>query len=796
MSGSYDPTDPNSIDLDGQDTMDGVNRAMSEAGIEEDDDAEPTTPVYKVMPDSRIPVSSKRGSFWKARKEIGQRAIGDLCDAWDEAVRYYNMDQSEHRDGSPASPGYSGNRYLARRLNERNTATENIVFANVSSQVPELYAKNPIVSMTSQPGDSTDPQYRGDGEAFARAGEKLINALFGMKGAPGVNLKNKAKRNVLIALLMNRAWFEVGYVQKDQSSEQALQNIVELSDKLKKADDVDDIKQIEQELYALEEKVEFLQPSGPFCRIRMPSQVIVDPDSDDPYGCDANWMLVEDMLPTDYINAVYGQRDPNNEDVVRSIYEPTHILSGGTSSSNDQTDMGTNNFSLFNKDAPYKSYGFNDQATFDKAKRTKVWYAWDKVTRRLEMYADNDWKWPIWVWDDPYQLQNFFPLTPLWFHDNPIGTYAKGEVSYYLDQQDQINEINDERRRSLYWARRNIFFDPDSGVTQEMANKVLEGPKPTATPLKVPEGKKPEDMIFTIVPPSSNFSSLFDKKDLYAAIDRIAATSEAQRGGEFKTNTTNKAIDYYSTMGNMRMDMRLDAIEDAIADVGWKLLQLCLRFMDPATVQSLVGMDVTPFWRSLDPLRDMNRWSVQCVGGSTQKLSSQAKKHDAVEIGQILSQYVKAAPATVLKASLRMFSEAFDGFTVTKEDWAAIDAEVEKTLLAGQGGAPGQQPNVPAAPPGDANAGATPAGAPPGGPLQLAVMVTKALEQLPPQVLQAIGVALAQGAPPQAILAQMLQASGAGGGGAPGGGPTNGVSAPTPQPSPTPNAAPSGVRLQ
>ena len=45
------------------------------------------------------------------------------------------------------------------------------------------------------------------------------------------------------------------------------------------------------------------------------------------------------------------------------------------------------------------------RSQYDKACYTKVWYVWDKVTRRLEMYADNDWKWPIWVWDDPYQLQ-------------------------------------------------------------------------------------------------------------------------------------------------------------------------------------------------------------------------------------------------------------------------------------------------------------------------------------------------------------------------------------------------------
>ena len=776
MSGTT-PEDPNKLELDNIQEPDGVQRAYDEAGVPPDAPVEPP-PVYKVMPDSRIPVSSKRGTLWRARRDLAQKAMGDLPDAWDEAVRYYKHDQQEHRDGNDV--GVSGNRYLARQLNERLTSTENIVFSNVSSQVPELYAKNPIVTLTGTQGG--DEAVRADNNEFARAGEKLINSLFQMKGAPGVNLKPKAKRNVLNTLLMNRAWFEVGYVQKDQSSEQALQNIITLSQQLAEAKDVNEMKRIEAKLYALEERVEFLQSSGPFVRVRLAGQVLVDPDCQDPDGIAANWMMVGDMLPTDYINAVYGEENPENPEEVHSIFEPTHIMVGGTSGVNGgETDMGKDNFSLFNKEAAFKNYGFNDQSSFDKAKRTQVWYVWDKVTRRLELWADNDWKWPIWVWDDPYQLQNFYPLTPMWFHDDPACMYAKGEVSYYLDQQDQINEINDEKRRALMWARRNIFFDPDSGVTQDMADKILQGPQAVATPLKVPEGKKPEDMLFSITPPSSNFASLFDKKDLYAAIDRIAATSEAQRGGEFKTNTTNKAIDYYSTMGNMRMDMRLDAIEDAIADVGWKLLQLCLRFMEPQTVQAITNLDVTQFWKPLDPLADLNRWSVQCVGGSTQKASSQAKKHDAVEIGQILSQYVKAAPATVLKASLRMFSEAFDSFSITKEDWAAIDAEVEHTLVAGQGGAPGVGGGSPSGAPSPDQPGATPGG---GEPLQMAVMVTKALEQLPPQVLKAIGVALAQGAPPQAILAQMLQAA-QGGGAQPG----NGAA-------PPPQSAPDGARLQ
>src|SRR5262249_8625506 len=352
-----------------------------------------------------------------------------------------------------------------------------------------------------------------------------------------------------------------------------------------------------------------------------------------------------------------------------------------------------------------------------------------------------------------------------------------GEVSYYLDQQDQINEINDERRRALLWARRNIFYDSESGITQETVDKILKGPDATATPIRVPEGKDPQKLIFSITPPSMAFHQLFDKTDLYQSVDRISATNEVERGGQFKTNTTNRAIDYYSTMGNMRMDMRLDALEDTLGDVGWKIAQLCLRFMDASIVTQLIGQDVTAFWRPLDNLSDFAQLSVVCVGGSTQKFTPQGKKQEAVQVGQILSQYVRAAPATSLKTTLKMMSKAFDDFEISKEDWDAISAETQQMAQAQMGGAPGQQGAPPGAPqPMPPGGGAPPPGAGAGGnPMQLLMMVTQALQQLPPPVLQAIGGALAQGIPPVAIAQQMMQA--AQGGGAP---PTGG--APEPQP--------------
>src|SRR5215469_2238352 len=735
------------LDLDT--STDPLENALDQAGVGLQAPAEPA--VYKAMPDSRIPVSSKRGGIWKSRRDVSIKSMQDLVDAWDEAIRYYNHDQSDHRDG--ISSGYrnrwgkvSGNRNIARRLNEMFSSTENIVFSNVSAQVPELYAKNPIVSVTTEP--SANPTDEQVGDAFAHALEKFINNLFSMKDAPGVNIKQKAKRNVLMTLLTNMSWFEVGYTKKDKSSEQAMQDLVALSKQLEQAEDDEEIREVEGKLMALEEKVEFLQPSGPYVRVRYPHQVLRDPNSSDPQLSDCNWLMIEDMLPTMYINAIFAIEQPDSEEAV-SIYEPTHVLNNG-----DSTGDPDQEYSLFQKtDNNYNAYGFETKEAFDKACMTKVWYVWDKVTRRLEMYADNDWKWPIWVWDDPYQLQGFFPLTPLWFHDNPVAVYAKGEVSYYLDQQDQINEINDERRRALYWARRNLFYNKNSGLTQETIDRVLKGPDATATPLDVPEGVDPMKMIFAIPPPSMQFMQLFDKKDLYQSVDRITAANEVERGGEFKTNTTNKAIDYYSTMGNLRMDMRLDAIEDALGDVGWKLAQLCMRFMDATTVQQLIGMDVSAFWRPLDNLRDYTQMSVTIVGGSTQKLTTQQKKQEAVQVGQMLSQYVRAAPATALKVTFDMMSKAFDDFIISKSDWDAIAAETQQMAQSQTGGAPGQpQPGV--------SGQAPPGSGPPPGPPQagggVIAAVVQALGQLPPPVLQAIGSALAQGVPPQQVFQQLL----------------------------------------
>lgn len=723
---------------------DPLQSALQKSGI---DDGQPTQPrlgvSYKVTGDSKIPVSSARGKLWKSRRDAASRMMKDMMDAWDEAIRYYNHDQSQHRDGQ--DPSHSNNRFVARRLNEKHSATENVVFANVAAQLPELYAKNPQITCSSTLDDDKD--VAAQRHEYARAVEKLVNQLFAMETAPGINLKPKAKRAVVLALLTNTAYVEVGYTMKDKSSEQALNDLQTLGEQLANAKNQQEIEEAEQAIFALEERIEFLSPAGPYARLRVGQQVLVDPDHNDDNHADAKWVMIEDMLPTEYINAVYGDKDPETNEV-KSVYNATHILDGNGQSQEDQ-----DNFSIFNDKKDYNAYGYMDEHSFNKAKRTKVWYIWDKVTRRLEMYADNDWTWPIWVWDDPYQLQGFFPLRRLSFHINPVATFSKGEVSYYLDQQDMINEINDEMRRALLWVRRNIFYDKNK-VTKEEAEKILKGPDATAVGLDVPDGADPNKLVFSIPPPSmAGAKEIFNKEGVYTAINRITGVNDVARGEQFKTNTTNRQVDYYSTMGNMRMDERLDSIEDFIAGIGWMIAQLCMRFMEAQEVSQLIGQDVTPFWKPIDNVHDFSRLTLTCVGGSSQKQGSSQKKQEAIQLGQVLSQFARAAPATTLMTTLRIFSDAFDDLEISEKDWQLLAQEAQQTISNSQGGMPGSQPQQ-----GQPQQGQPQQG---GNPAQMFSQVAEAMQQLPPQMLKAVGLMLEKGVPPMVIFQHMAQQAGA-----------------------------------
>jgi hypothetical protein len=531
-------------------------------GVTQEPTVEDQQPIYRMIGESKIPVSKHRGPLWRARYDQGKAAMSKQTDAWDEAYRYYRHDHTRTSSSRDEQPDPAAGKPLQGTFD----STENLVFANVSALVPMLFTKNPDAEFTCE--DEADKPY-------ARVVEKLVNVLAAKKTAPGLNLKRKVKRNIVSTTLTNVGWFEIGYVLREQSSEAALEEIQTLSAQLEQAKSQKDIKEIEGKLLALEMTIDMLTPSGPWVKVRRPNQVIVDPTATDlDLSGDCNWVMIEDLMYTSLLRARYGRKKPNSDEW-ESVFYPSHVIKAGVSP--DQGERGqTDNFQLFSySTAEYTKYGYTDQRSFLAAQMTKVCYVWDRVTRRVELYNCNDWCYPLWVWDDPYNVDQFFPIVPMEFHTDPITMYAKGEVTYYLDQQDDINIINNEWSKVRKFAAGKVVYDKNSFKDTQLIESIVAGTLDTnAVGVDLPEGKKVGDVIGPLLPPSADAIKFFDKKPVLEAIDRMSGVASVQRGVEYKTNTTNRAIESYESQIQTRADEKMDAIEDSVGTVLWIVAQM------------------------------------------------------------------------------------------------------------------------------------------------------------------------------------------------------------------------------
>lgn len=726
--------------------------------MQQDGAAEDDAPIYRMIGDSKIPVSKHRGPLWRSRYDQSKGAMKRNMETWNEAYRYYRHDHSRATSPSREQDDPSTATTMQGPLN----STENVVFSNVSALVPMLFTKNPDAEFSVE--DEED-------KPRARLAEKLVNTLASKKTSPGLNLKRKVKRNIVSTTLCNVGWFEVGYTLREQSSEAALAEIQKLSLELEQAKSQKDIREIEGKLMALEQIIDMLTPSGPWVKVRRPDQVLVDYTGTDlDLSGECNWVMIEDLMFTSLLRARYGRKKPDSDEW-ESVFHPTSVIKAGTGPNQGERGQ-TDNFQLFSySTAEYAKYGYMDANSFAAAQMTKVVYVWDRVTRRIELYNVNDWCYPLWVWDDVYHLDQFFTLVPMEFHTDPINMYAKGEVTYYLDQQDDLNIINNEWAKIRKFAAGKVVYDINSLKDTNLLESLIVGTTDTNTVgVDLPEGKKIGDVVGPLLPPSADAIKYFDKKPVLEAIDRLSGVASVQRGVEYKTNTTNRAIESYESQIQTRADEKMDAIEDSVGTVLWLVAQMCLQFMTKQEVASLLGDEAAQQWENMTPDEIRTTFSPRVVGGSTLKPTSRAKKEQALQISQIIGQFTRATPIAVVVA-LKVLSQAFDNVVVRQEDWELIYKGIMKEV-GGPSSEEVQQQQVQQQGQQQAAEQAQAAQQPPGGQsqqpqqgqeqqvdniAQVVQQVASLIDGLPPDLKQYLGVQIARGRSVAEVATQIMQ---------------------------------------
>lgn len=623
-------------------------------------------PTFQVIGE-RIRVSKAFGKNVERRKDAALFAMEIVRNAWDEAYRYYNHNQVRD-DEYKTQPRPSTFR--------RGDSYENLVFANTSVMIPAIYSKNPDVNFVTDDDDD---------KPFVECLSKAVNALFNKKIPRGINLKPRMKKAALHAELTNLGVVKLDYIEKDDSVEKANTDLNTLFQEMEKAENVNKVKELEGQAMAIESNIEWMEPSGFKLGNVVPLNLIVDPAAENEDGSDAWWMLEEIYLATSFLNAKFTKKD--NEGRVL-LYKPTHkIKLGGDGTAAREDALGLVLETIEGGVTEKKAYIDEQQQNYIYQNMTKCWLYWERATRRCFLFTDDDMTWPVWVWEDNLKLSRFFPYFFVQFYPATGGMTSPGEASYYLDQQDEINTINAEMRR----IRRMIFsilvYNKNKVKPDDAAKLIsyLKGDNKgeNALGIDVPEGLSLKDAMETLAPPSINYEAIFNKQPIYSVVDRLSSTSDALRGAQFKSNTTQDAVQAYMSAAQLRVANRTDAIEDCVADVAWAIAEILVQKADKEYIAGLVGAKYAAAWSNMS-VDDLNaNYTIEVAAGSSEKPTSMFKKREAIEIAQGLGQFARAAPGSTLRVVLKLLESAFPELSITQEDWKSIDDEIQANLQRG-----------------------------------------------------------------------------------------------------------------
>lgn len=662
---------------------------------------EKAQPLYQIYEGSKVVVSKQVGKYWKNRYDASLKAYEEIRLAWEEVYRYYNHSQNK----TSQNP---------RGVFKRGDSSENIIYSNLNIMLPAVYSRDPDVSVTTNDKEDED---------FTNCLQAVLNAIFKRRNL--LYAKPKIKKAAGMALLTNFGILKLDWTKKDDSLEFAQEEMLRITNELKQAKDQGAVEDLYGQLEALEANMEVMKKSGPSLANVLAHNLVIDPYAELPDGTDASWMCETVFYPTAGLVQRFTKKDEEDDDdpdevsdsrnVPRSlIYKSTHkaVFAEGAVGGTRDDGLG---LVLQALDSPV-----NQPISFEEEGRrayigqhfTECKLLWDKNLKRVYLFHRDDWTWPLWVWDDPLQISRFFPYFVFSFTMNTGGTVGVGECSYYLDQQDEINDINRQMakiRRSVF----DFFYYNSSKIKAQDAEAFIDAIRGNGAQgknilgVEAGEDGKIQDCIQAFAPPSLQFEQLFDKKSIIDSINRISNTSDALRGVQFKTNTNVASVQSYQESMRLSVGAKVDVIEDTVADMALALAECAVQNYDMEDVTSLVGQEHAQTWEQMSVDQFTAKYSVNIVSGSMEKPNSVFRKKEAIEVAQAVGQFARAAPGAVSKIMLRVLEQAFTEVVIKKEDWEALDQEIQATMMKGQvqPGQPGQpqsgggaQPGAPAQP--------------------------------------------------------------------------------------------------
>lgn len=592
-------------------------------------------PLYKMVAGNKIAISKKEGVLWSQRLLLAKKRMDKDKTEWDINVDTFLSKNKPNSD-------YERKELTLR---EKDYNYENLVWANTMALSRETIMKLPHIEITAN-SQSTEP--------YVVPIEHALNNYMGQVGNNGINMKEKLKKADIGAQLTNRGIIRLDWNEIVNTDEVKMQ-MAEIESKLADPSlSLEKVKKYEGQLFALNEKLEESGMSGLQLTLVDPRNLFIDPNSQLETGLDADWMIERRVELKTVIQAKYGTPD-------------------GTVYAGDKSE-------ITSEEDKFKITSDDDLMEPAEALQTViVYYIWDKLKKRVYLYEEGKWEYPLWVWEDPYQLMRFFPYFILSYNIAPYDNSCFGECSYYLPIQNQLNDINSKVKQARDRAFNITLYDGRSGLEPKDLQNVTNG-KSGYVKVNLPEGKRLQDVVFGM--PTPGLEQVFmDKNALYSTMQKLNVTDPTMRGEEYKANTTNMAVQQYTNSKKVVIGIRVDQIIAFYLSIAKEVLKIMLENFRITDWGQFCSQEEAEFIVQ-NPI-DFKSLNFTFAGDDTIEPTSAIKKQEAIQLGQIMGQFAGATPAITI-VMLKLLSRAFNDVVLTQEDWNMIFASINDQMQAQQ----------------------------------------------------------------------------------------------------------------
>lgn len=635
-----------------------VDVATSAGVIESDESFESLVQNTRLLSANAIPVPASLGSTIAKRFEDIQKLYEDYHKDWTAAIKEY------HFTGS------------VKYEDENHSPAQNFVRTIVQSLLDLTYMQNPTAEFSTISEDQKQQE-------FASMMSTVITTLVNKRTAGGLNVRPYILLQMALAHLTNFGVLKLTYTKREVSQELVLDLYNKTKLKLKEIKDDAEAAPYYELLSTLYDRLNQTTPFGLGLKSVWPLHFFVDSECKLLDLTDAKWTMELDFIDTAFLQSEYMFLDEENK--WRFKYDATKLFD---SKKTEATSIEDAQAKLVDAIMPEEAA---EQRRIRLKNKTPCVWVQDKTTRQTYLYILDRWDSPVWVYEDEMELSRFFHYFILSFSAGTGSVVKNSESSYYIPFQNAINDIEKTKQFVRKTAFKTFVFNSDA-IDEAEINKIFKAilerkNEFKGVGLKLKDRELDLEKIFKpFLMPQGQIAELFDTSSLTQAVDKTSRLAEAFRGQEFKTNTTNDAIAQYQNVAGTRLNTLVDAVEEVAAQLFWAIAEVIVSKYDQAAISELVGEKLAMQFHPM-PVKEFNKTIAMSVeAGSSEKENSTGKKKEAIQIIQMLGQFGKAAPQSVLSVIFRMLRSVFSRKLVSDGDIEALKAETAATMQQPQSG--------------------------------------------------------------------------------------------------------------